>query len=119
MWFVPATLMSFVFTSLRMSSPLKTLDRFNKVVLRSDVRLSPVVWGSKASPFPLDADEVALVANTSAPVVGVRLSSLARIAEGTRFNLGALIASGKFKSGALVAAGRFKSGALIAAGKFK
>ncbi len=77
--------MSFVLTRRRMSSPLKTLDRFNRVALRSDVRPSPVVRGSTASSFPLGAGEVAFAANTSAPVTGVRLGSRARIAEGTRF----------------------------------
>jgi hypothetical protein len=95
--------MSFVLTRRRISSPLRTLDRFNRVALRSDVPLSPVVRGSTDSPFPLDADDVALAANTSAPVAGVRLGSRARIAGGIRCKSGALVASGRFKSGALVA----------------
>ncbi len=94
----PVTLTSFVLTRRKISSPLRTLDRFNRVALHSVMRLSPAVRCCSASSFPLVAEDLALVANISAPVADVRLSSWSEVAGGIKFRSGTLVATGRLKS---------------------
>ncbi len=106
-------------TRRKISLPLRTLDRFNRVVLLSAVRIRPAIRGCSASPLSKDAEDLALEVNISVATADVRLGSCTEVARGMRFNSGALVATGRFKSGAFVAAGKFKSRPIVSDGRFK